>query len=477
MTLSVNLLETEAYFSIEKYPLWFDEKRSVEIIAKCLADTFSFGLDEAFLTIELPRIVTKRMLLPPRSIASGIYPIDGREAQIEVLVPRPSMEHLVRPDGTLDFKTRDLLRSVSTDEILLTKQLPTKGEQGHSVFGKPIPAKPGRDKRIIPGRNVAITQVGEQEIVTATCEGQLTVETGFHSVTAHVAPVLVIPGNINFETGNISFKGSVIIHGTIPFGFSVIVTGNLRVDGLIEAGTRIVVGGDLDVGKGILGSGPECDDSQEVKVFGNMRALYAESARLTVQGDVFLRSALNCRILANGQVVVEKALIGGELIAFHSITAGEMGNSVGLKTYVSCGVSHTALNRLNLVVKILEDIRRQLAETEKNLHFVSAHPDKLPQNKAEALITSLAHRAKSLREQVTKLEIKKADLALVMLEESSSTISANTFNQGVVVTIRASRLAIESERSKLTFYQKIPEERIESRHYISGSRKPGRSRS
>ncbi|HNW35244.1 MAG TPA: FapA family protein, partial [Candidatus Ozemobacteraceae bacterium] len=409
-------------------------------------------------------------------VASGLHPIDGRDAQIDVLVPRPSMEHLVRSDGTLDFKTRDLLRSVSTDEILLVKRLPTKGEPGHSVFGKPISAKPGRDKRVIPGRNVTIRHDEDREIVSASCEGQLTVETGFSSMTVHVAPVLVIPGNVDFKTGNISFKGSVIVHGTIQYGFSVIVTGNLRVDGLIEAGTRITVGGDLDVGKGILGSGPASPDSQEVKVFGNMRALYAENAKLTVQGDVFLRSAMNCRILANGQVVIEKSLIGGELTSFHSITAGELGNTVNLKTLVSCGVSHTALNRLNLIVKILEDIKRQLTETEKNLHFVKAHPDKLPPDKAEALRTSLDHKVKSLREQINKLEIKKADLALVMLEETSSTISANEFHPGVVLTIRASRLAIENERSHQTYYQKIPEERIESRPYIPGSRKPGRSK-
>ncbi|HNW34706.1 MAG TPA: hypothetical protein PKM25_07230, partial [Candidatus Ozemobacteraceae bacterium] len=70
MTVSVNKLETEAYFSIGKYPLWFDEKKTVQIMEKHLRDALPFGIDEPFLENDLPRIVAKRMLLPPRKVAA-----------------------------------------------------------------------------------------------------------------------------------------------------------------------------------------------------------------------------------------------------------------------------------------------------------------------------------------------------------------------------------------------------------------------
>ncbi len=475
--LTTNRLETEAYLSIETFPDSFDDKAACLTIQNALAENILFGLDRGFLTNELPRIIARRTPLPPKKIATGIQPLDGEAAQIDILVPRPSMEHLTRPDGTLDFKTRDLFRSVSTDEIILVKRPATKGESGHSVFGKPIPAVPGKDKRVVAGRNVVLKSDGMNDIARAACEGQLTVESGMNSVTVHVTPIMVIPGDVDFGTGHISFKGSLVVRGSVRYGFSVTVTGNLRVDGMIEAGTRVTVGGDLDVGKGILGTAGKVEDKNEVKVFGNLRALYAENACLTVQGDLFLRSALNSRINVNGEVMIEKSLSGGELISFRSITAGELGNAVGLETRVSCGVSHTALNRLNLVVKIINDIRRQHYEAEKNLLFVKNFPEKLPPGKAEPLRASLEHKVASLGDQITKLELKKADLALVLLEETRSTISAGVFRQGVILSIRASRMTIDSDRSLLRFYQKIPEERIEFMPYSPGSRKSTRPRS
>lgn len=477
MSFSTNRFETEAYFSIEKYPDTFDEKQACQTIQNTLAEMLSFGIDRRFISNELPRLIARRVTFPSRKIATGIQPLDGVAAEIDILVPRPSMEHLTRPDGTLDFKTRDLFRSVSTDEIILVKRPATKGETGHSVFGKSIPAVPGRDKRVVAGRNVVLKSDGTNDIARAACEGQLAVESGMNSITVHVTPVMVIPGNVDFETGHISFKGSLIVRGSIRYGFSVTVTGNLRVDGVIEAGTRVTVGGDLDVGKGILGSPGKAQETNEVKVFGNLRAMYAENACLTVQGDLFLRSVLNSRINANGEVMIEKSLSGGELISFRSITAGELGNAVGVTTRVSCGVSHTALNRLNLVVKIINDIRRQHYEAEKNLLYIKNFPEKLPPGKAEPLRASLEHKVASLGDQITKLELKKADLALVLLEETRSTISAGVFRQGVVLSIRASRMVIDSDRSLLTFYQKIPEERIEFKPYIPGKRRSSRPRS
>ncbi|HOY66258.1 MAG TPA: FapA family protein [Candidatus Ozemobacteraceae bacterium] len=479
MTVDVNRLETEAYLSIERYPEVFDATKAVEIIRKEIADCLPFGVDERFLKTALPEAVGRRRLVAGQIIASGIQPVDGDPAEIEFLIPRPSKECLMQPDGTLDFKTRDLFRSVSTDEIILVKKQPTPGKAGISVFGTPIPPVPGRDRRVIAGKNVSLRIEGGMEVYAAACEGQVIIESGVKSVTVHVAPVLEISGNVDYETGNISFKGSVIVHGSILSGFSVNVTGNLRVDGLIEPATTVTVGGDLDVGKGILGSADTPEPSETtggIRVFGNLRALYAENAFLAVQGDLFLRSALNCRIRANGEVAIEKALIGGETIAFHSITAGEIGNEVGLKTIVSCGLSPTTLNQLNLVVKVLDDIRKQHAELEKNLHFVIRHPERVPGDKAALLRTSLEQKLVSLADQVTKLEVKKADLALLLLEEHIATISAGTLHEGTVLSIRNSRLVIDTERRFLTYAQKLPEEILECRPYQPGSRKSGKVR-
>ncbi|HEY9071005.1 MAG TPA: FapA family protein [Candidatus Ozemobacteraceae bacterium] len=472
-TFSVDRLEAEAYLSIDRYPESFVEQPVIDALKKLLSETFSHGLDPEFLASGLADIIIHRKRVKGKVIAKGTLPVPGDPAIVDILVSRPSREYLVRPDGTLDFKTRDLFRCVSAKEILLVKTPPTKGHPGLSVFGTLIPPTPGADKRVIPGRNVESRTEGEREVLYATAEGQVSIETGFNSFTINVSPEMRIRGNVDYETGNISFKGSLIIYGSILSGFSVNVTGNLQVDGVIEPGTSVTVGGDLDVGKGILGCMEEPDPSRGVRVFGNLRALYAENASLTVQGDVYLRSALNCQIMANGEITVEKSLIGGETMSFRSIQVGVIGNSAGTKTLVSCGISHTIINRLNLIIKILADLQKQQESVTKNLKFVSTHPEKISGGKAGLLQEGLRQKLESLNDQIIKLEVKKADLALALLEESNSTITAMTFSPGTVLAIRNSRISIDTEQRSRTYYQKLPEEIIAYRPSQPGSKKPG----
>ncbi len=466
LEFSLNRDRTEAYLAVGAWPAGLDTTTAVALIRQAVLIKFPTRACLPFLSDELPRLAQAKRPFHGQIVARGLPADHGRDGQVEFLVRRPSREFLVKPDGAMDFKTRDLFRSVGPGETILELHPPTAGTPGVTVLDEPIPPRPGRPVRLLPGLNV-VTEDGPGGVTVArsACAGQIHVEEKPFQVRVRVTPVLTVNGDVSFQTGNINFKGSAIIHGSVLTDFSVTVTGNLTVYGVIEPGAKVTAGGDLVVEKGILGHPHLGAQNPEVKAFGNIRALYVENARVTAEGDIFLRAAMNAWLSANGSIRIEKALVGGHTIALHSIVAGEIGNPSGAVTEVSAGVSHSVRTRLDLLLKILADLKRQAAEVDKNLIFVQSKGGRLEAGQREQLAASLARKSESLADQILRLEIKKADLALALLEETQATISARRFHSGTTLLIRSSRQRLEVEHVAVTFYQKMPEEVLEFRPY------------
>jgi len=376
---------TQAFLTIDDFPLKFDVAQIAAKFKEEISKTLTFGLIEDFFRNELPTILSRRIPTKCKLIAQGSPAIPGKDSRIEFLVPRPSKEFLIRKDGTCDFKNRDLFRSVSEREIILIRHPPVPGIAGKTVFGTIINPPKIKNTIVYPGKNVIQEKVEDKEIFRAACSGQVVYNFGFSSINVQVSPILKINGNIDFNTGNINFKGSVEILGSILSGFSVIATGNVTIMGMVEQNSKLTAGGDIYIRKGILGSHAP-DEKTEVKAFGNLQALYAENAVLTAEGDIFLRSAVNCSISTNQNLFIEKNIIGGETVAFKSVQAGTIGNDLEIKTIVRTGISHTTLTRLNLIVKILDDLKNQLVKTEQNLSFLKDKGETLLPQKRQSLL-------------------------------------------------------------------------------------------
>lgn len=462
--LSTNPAKTEAYISISGYPSDFkpDEARLqlIDELKKIFGDT----LLPEFCEEDIIKFFAHRHIFFDRLIARSEPPIHGVNAVITHAVPRPSREFLIRPDGTCDFKNRDLFRSAIEGEVILTRTPPVPGTLGKTVFGNDLPPAPARDTRIVLGKNVTLFQEDGLDKVKATSTGQVMVEQRVSSLMVQVIPVLQIPRDVDYSTGNINFKGAVEIKGSVLTGFSVVATGNIIIHGLIEPEAKVTAGGDLVVKKGILGTG-KSEEQSEVKAFGNLQALYAENANITAEGDVFLRSAMNCRIHTSKSLFIERALVGGVITAFKAVEAGEIGNVVNMRTLVHSGVSHSTVARINLMAKVLHDLKTKLLEAEKNLSFITRRGHELDPQKRETLNSMLEKKVESLKEQIVKLEMKKADLALTILEENEATISSPLFFPGVTIQILSTRQMIERETRAATFYRKMPEERIAMKPY------------
>ena len=113
----------------------------------------------------------------------------------------------------------------------------------------------------------------------------------------------------------------------------------------------------------------------------------------------------------------------------------------------------------------MDDIHQQLEKAEKNRKYLTDHPDSIPGDQGIALRAALVQKIQTLQDQVLKLELKKADLAILLLEENQATVSSETFFQGVEIVIRSVRKVIMQEEHHTTFYQQMPEETIAKKTY------------
>lgn len=68
-----------------------------------------------------------------------------------------------------------------------------------------------------------------------------------------IESVYEIKEDVSLKTGNIDFNGTVIIRGDVPTGFSIKASGDILIDGLVEA-AHIEAKGSVTIVKGIVGS-------------------------------------------------------------------------------------------------------------------------------------------------------------------------------------------------------------------------------
>lgn len=457
----LNKDKSKCFLSILRYPEKFDYFNIISSIRLSIISKFQDRSCQEFLSDKLPNIVKTRKKINSELVAVGIQPEHGQDGSIEYIIPPPTHKHLLKQDGTIDFHTKDTIKSVSAGDTVAIIYPPTEGKDGLDVFGNIIKAKKGREIKILPSLNTeTVTQPDGKIIIKATSSGQIHYEIKPFELKIRITPTLVITSDVNFKTGNINFKGSVIVHGSVLSGFSVITSGNLTVMGLIEPNCKITVGGDLFVHKGILGNPSLGEKNSEIKVFGNLKALYIENARVNVEGDITVRSIMNSFVSSNGSIYVEKSIIGGNIICLKNLFASEIGNPTNIHTEITCGVSPSLRTRLDLYVKIIDDLKKQLEDVSKNLTFIKNKGFLLQSEKYQALYASLEAKQQRLIEQINKLEIRKADLAINLLQENNASISAKYIHKGVTIIIRTSKKITDKDLQNVTLYQKMPEEVI-----------------
>ena len=298
-------------------------------------------------------------------VAKCKEPVHGQDAVIEHLFRTFSVISPKEVEGRrIDYKDLETVVSVTKGAILAQKTPSTPGENGYTVTGKPLPAKPGKDERLAAGKNTKISPDRLQ--VIADIDGQPILR----DKTITVESVLSIDGDIDYTTGNINFAGSVRVLGNVISGFSLKASEHIHVEGLVED-SFLEAGGDVLIKGGIQGA-----SKGTVKARGNVNALFIERATVEAGKCITAGEVLHSNLLAGDQVVVtmEKGHIcGGSVGARNIVQANTIGTEYGTWTEIAVGFEPMEKARLDELKQEKVERDAALEEAEKGIHVLEQY--------------------------------------------------------------------------------------------------------
>jgi uncharacterized protein (DUF342 family) len=277
----------------------------------------------------------------PFVFAHGLDAVDGKDGEIKFLFESRPAEAQWRADESsqIDFRKRNEINNVTAGQLLAEVVPPVPAQQGLTVFGLPIKAKEGRTVRFRAGKNVRLSSDEKQAF--AEIDGSVKLVKGRISVDF----VKRVDGNVDFKSGNIDFKGDVIVTGDVNETFNVVAGGSIQVAGMVDR-AALKAGGDISVEGGIYGK-----EGVLVEAEGDLNIGFAENAILRAGGNIYVRGALvNCDTHAEGRLylrAVGKALIGGTTVAICGVDANCLGNPrIPTKTIIEFGLRPDLIQKM-----------------------------------------------------------------------------------------------------------------------------------
>ncbi|TVQ98640.1 MAG: DUF342 domain-containing protein [Desulfovibrionales bacterium] len=240
----------------------------------------------------------------------------------------PDFNHLnikanARGNEQVDHLNRGYVHNVVEGQVLaelipIEDRLP-EGVAPRFVLEKPVfPA--GANTRVDP-QNPNLLLAGANGYVYIAPDGRICVK-----------GLLNIRQDVDYATGNISFIGDVVIHGSVRSGFKV-KGRNILVKGPVEAAT-LEAGQSIQVEAGVKG-----DKRAELRAKGSIKVKFCENALLSAGKNILVEgSCLHCRLLVGNALAIRDKLIGGEVLCRRMVRVGaQLGGGLSTITTLTLG--------------------------------------------------------------------------------------------------------------------------------------------
>lgn len=425
----------EAYLVIEpptgegKWPSKEDALKAIS------AENIVYGIDE-----EAVNEAIIKHQLKPVLIAKGRPPVNGTDAEINYLFETGVFRKAFTEDefGRIDYRQVQNLQNVTIGQKIAEKIPATPGEPGCNIRGEEVKASPGKDKQVKLGKNVAWTE--DNLAIVSTINGEPTLSN--NKISVH--EVHEIKGDVNFQSGNVNFLGSVVIQGNVESGFKIEAEGDVTIYGNVDS-ADIKAGGNLFIKGGISGM-----DKSEIICGGDFSAKYIEHASVNCEGNITVREAImHCQVNSDLKVVCEggKGLIVGGLIrSGEEISAKSIGSRLGTLTELEVGVKP----KLKLEIQELEEQLKQnkdsLDKAEKAIALLSKMPN-LSDDRKE-MLQNLIKTSYALKAQINEAETKRQELLeeiLVRSKEKGRIRVKEIIYPGVRVSMGKTTIMIQDE--------------------------------
>lgn len=343
----------------------------------------------------------------PVIVARGIPPEHGENGKIIYhFNTTTSLAPAISDAGQADYKSLNIVNSVSAGQQLASLQPPGKGIDGTDIFGKNCPAKPGIPARLPQGPHTK-ADPENPDVLLAETDGIVRLS----GTAVEVCEGFVVPGNVDFSTGNIEYNKTVIVSGDVKAGFTIHCGADLQVNGTIED-CQVSVGGNVLCRYGFLGQGKGVIDA---KGDVNLGFLKNQTVRC-FKNITIAKEAINATLLSRGCIAVHGSplsVAGGELKARTSITVHTAGNHTGIKTLLEVGTDFLMAEELAMLGKQEKEVAahiRSISEVYSRFRKFLDSKRRLTaaQQKKNGEFTAALHQA---QQQLSVLENRKEIVA------------------------------------------------------------------
>ena len=386
-----------------------------------------YGIDDNAIRSALERLPYHT----PVVIAEGTKPVHGVAERIAYHFNTDRLRpYLVMPFDRINLKELNFIEHCREEQLLAELQPAVDPVDGRTVTGDVIPAERDSSRvELAAGPNTTLSHDGKQ--LFAECDGNVRLD---ERGIVTVEPVVVVQ-NVNYETGNIRYEGSVIVEGSIADGFVVEAGGDLQIGkGVGKAQLRS--GRNLVIKTGINGNG-----EGRIDCGGDLYARFLESCTAHVDGHLFVEEAImHSQVTAGGNCAFSgrrAEVIGGRVIAGGSLWCRKLGNLNEVGTRVAVGVPPH-------ILLAYYEARRALSETETEVDDAEEALSKLDtaveegrrDERIEKARAHLKDRLPSLREARRRLRQEVPDRRdRIIPDERAMVVAEDTIFPGTVVTM------------------------------------------
>lgn len=413
-------------------------------------------IDEALRNIDVSKPKVSRI-----EVAKGKEAENGWNEYFVPLINLDKKAGKIMHDGRMDFREVGSIIEVVKGQEILRRIPPEKAVDGYDIFGEVISAVLEKRDGYIKGDNI-IQSLDDENIFLSGIDGCLNAD----NKRVSILPYAIIKGNVDYESGNIDFNGSVQILGSVMPGFSVKANGNIIVENTVDD-AFLEAAGNIVVKTGITGKG-----SVKVISGGTVKAHYILNSVVEAVGEIEVEdSIINSRVFSNDKISVTAKhgkIIGGEVTARHEIIVNVVGSAQENATTLTVGKSLFIEREISGIKKEMEVIREIVDETIRKIRtsfgedlfknpkeFVSRLPNVKKKN-CLLLLKDLSENNKELKALTEKYkEVEEKN----KLEREPVIVISDVVFPGTIINIQRRRRFIDQKLQNVKFYED-PEEKI-----------------
>ena len=298
------------------------------------------------------------------TVANGQPGKNGKDGWVEFYIKTyQDYKPKVTEDGAVDFYDINAIEFVESNQELALYHPPMEALDGYDVFGDTISGIKGKSPLFPVGQNTYVSP-DNCNVTLAKVEGVVSTKQGLISVSQ----VCTIKGDVDFHTGNVTYKGSIIVKGDVKSGFELDSTDKIEIGCCVDDAI-IRSGNDIIIKRGFIGVGNGSIHSEK-----NISIAFVRNQSVFSRQSIFVtREVVDAKLYANDRIQVggrRFSIVGGCAIATNAIEVETLGNEYGTSTIIETGYDYS----------IAEEIKRnlfKLDEFQKELKKVNIEIQKL----------------------------------------------------------------------------------------------------